>query len=251
MMNFNTTMKLLSAILAGMCISASSYSAETTTTGDASPSLQAATEKLIDQAMFKLEENSFALGIAYLQVTYKTTHPNAIGNTQITDNGAFTQVLELNSSEKILHRWELPLGSAIIGWDINASTSTFDTRYQLINSAFRGTDIGTRVSGGYIGVAPTIFMKMGPLYPGRDIYWRLGYGIGPGLFQGSGTAYFNGTTYDVGSRSAALAVYQAINWQFQVDHWNLFITGKILLPQDKERTSLEAYGAGVTYHFGF
>lgn len=215
-------------------------------------STEPASLSIVDQALIKLDEKSFTLGLAYMQMTYKSTHANVSGNSQITDNGAPSPILELNSKEKVLQAWALPMGSAIIGWDINASVSTFDTRYQLLTSAFRGQDIGTKVSGGYVGIAPTLFLKMGPLYPGRDIYWKIGYGIGPGLFQGSGTAYFNnGATYDVGSPSSVLALYQTVNWQFQVDHWNLYIMGKILLPQGSERSSLEAYGAGIAYRFGF
>lgn len=250
-MNFNATTRLLTVLLAGMYLS-TACAAETAPVRDSTPPLDSANVGLLGQTMLKLEEQSFTLGLAYLQVTYKSTHANASGNTQITDNGAPSPILEMNSAEKVLQRWSLPLGSAIIGWDINASASTFDTHYQLLNSAFRGQDIGTKVSGGYLGVAPTVFLKMGPLYAGRDIYWKVGYGIGPGLFQGSGTAYFNnGSTYDVGSPSAVLALYQSINWQFQVDHWNVYITGKILVPQGSERSSLEAYGAGLAYRFNF
>lgn len=239
----------ISAMLATGMMAAFSATAETT--AGASPTAEPASLGLLDQALMKLDEKSFTVGLAYLQVTYKSTHTGAAANAQITDNGAPSPILELNSKEKILHSWTLPLGGAIIGWDINASASAFDTRYQLVNSAFRGQDIGTRVSGGYLGLAPTLFVKMGPLYPGRDIYWKLGYGIGPALFQGSGTASFGGTIHDVGSSATTLAVYQAVNWQFQIDHWNLYITGKIVLPQGSERTSLEAYGAGVAYRFGF
>jgi len=148
----------------------------------------------------------------------------------------------------------LRVGNFIIGWSVNAAVSQFDTHYQL-NSAFRGQDIGTKVSGEYIGMAPTLFLKMGPLYPGRDIFWSAGYGIGPGIFKGSGTAYFNtpqgGAIQEVGSSSPVLAVYQAVNWELQVDHWHFNISAKILNPQGSERSSLEAYGFGLAYRFGF
>jgi len=205
--------------------------------------------------MSKLEKESFTLGLAYTQVTYKTTNPIAVRNTQITDNGAPSLIIELNSSEKKLGSWPLQVGSAIIGWDVNASASFFDTRYQLVNSAFRGTDIGTRVKGGYIGVAPTLFLKMGPLYPGSDIYWKVGYGIGPGLFKGSGTAQFNTSSgpviADVGSSSFKFALYNSVSWQLRVNHWYVNIMGKWLLPQDGHNSSLESYGFGLAYRFDF
>ena len=123
--------------------------------GDNATAPETTSVSLTDLARSRLEKGSFTLGLAYTQATYKTTHAGAIGNTQITDNGAPSPIIELNSSEKILKYWPMRVGSTIIGWDVNASASYFDTRYQLINSAFRGQNIGTKVSGGYIGVAPT------------------------------------------------------------------------------------------------
>ncbi len=213
-----------------------------------------ASASLSDLANLRFEKASFTLGLAYTQVTYKSNHANAIGNAQITDNGAPSPIIELNSSEKILKAWPLPVGSASIGWDINASASTFDTHYQLINSAVRGEDIGTGVSGEYIGVAPTLFLKMGPLYSDSRIFWKVGYGIGPAIFHGSGTAYFNtpsgGIIAEVGSSSPVLALYQAASWQFQMGHWYLDFMAKLIAPQGEVHTSLESYGFGVAYRIG-
>ncbi len=201
----------------------------------------------------KIENSSFTLGLAYAQTTYKTNHANAIGNTQITDNGAPSLILELNSSEKILKSWPMRTGSAAIGWDFNASASYFDTNEQLINSAFRGQNIGTKVTGGYVGVAPTLFLKMGPLYPGTEIYWKVGYGIGPGYLWGSGTARFNtaqgGAIDNVGYSSPTFAIYNTASWQLQIDHWYVDFLGKWLLAQDGNHTSLETYGVGLAYRF--
>ncbi len=250
-MDFGALKKLRVAAIVWIFLSVFSSFAQAA--GNDAKAPETASASLTDVAIAKLEKGSITLGLAYTQVTYKTTHANTIGNTQITDNGAPSLIIELNSSEKKLKSWPLRVGSAIIGWDINASASYFDTHYQLINSAFRGQNIGTRVSGGFIGVAPTLFLKMGPLYPGRDIYWKVGYGIGPGLFQGSGTALFNspqgGVINNVGSSSAVFALYNTASWQFQVGHWYLDIMGKWLLPQDGNRTSLESYGFGLAYRF--
>jgi hypothetical protein len=251
MINFGAVKKFGAAAMAWVAMSA--FSSVTQAAGDAVQSPEPASVSITDLAILKLEKESFALGLAYAQVTYKTTHANATSVAQITDNGAPSPIIELTTSEKILKSWPLRTGSAIIGWDINASVSYFDTHDQLVNSAFRGQDIGTKVSGGYIGVAPTLFLKMGPLYPGRDIYWKIGYGIGPGLFQGSGTAKFNtpqGLVINkVGSSSAVFALYNAASWQLQVDHWYFDIMGKWLLPQGGDRTSLESYGLGLAYRF--
>lgn len=250
-MDFGAIKKFRTAAIVWIALSVFSSLAQAA--GDETTAPETASVSLTDLAMSKLQKESFTLGLAYTQVTYKTTHANAIGNTQITDNGAPSPIIELKSSEKKLKSWPLRVGSAIIGWDINASASFFNTRYQLINSAFRGQNIGTKVSGGYIGVAPTLFLKMGPLYSGRDIYWKVGYGIGPGLFQGSGTAFFNtpqgGVINNVGSSSAVFALYNTASWQLQVGRWNFDIMGKWLLPQDGNHTSLESYGFGLAYRF--
>jgi hypothetical protein len=252
-MDFGAVIKSGTAAIAWIAMAA--FSSVAQAAGDTAQAPESASVGITDLAIFKLEKKSFTLGLAYAQVTYKTHHANAIGNTQITDNGAPSPIIELTSSEKILKSWPLHTGSAIIGWDINASASYFDTHDQLVNSAFRGQDIGTNVSGEFIGVAPTLFLKMGPLYPGRDIYWKVGYGIGPGLFQGSGTAQFNtpqGLVINkVGSSSAVFALYNAASWQLQVDHWYFDIMGKWLLPQDGNHTSLESYGLGLAYRFSW
>jgi hypothetical protein len=214
-----------------------------------------ASATLSKAAVFKLDNQSFTLGLAYAQVTYKTRHKDTVGNTQITDNGAPSLILELSSSEKILKEWTLKSSSAIVGWDVNAAASIFDTRYQLLNSAFRGKNIGTNVNGGYLGIAPTVFLKMGPVYQGKNLYWKIGYGIGPGLLKSSGNAYFSsaqgGVIYNVGSKSPAIAIYNTALWQLQADNWYFDILAKWLQAQDGRHTSLESYGFGVAYRFSW
>jgi len=254
-MNFNRTKISGITMMVGVWMLMSAFPVEAQVAGDADKPKESASTSIVDQAIVKLEEASFNFGVSYLQMTYKSTNPNSSTKAQITDNGAPNAIMELNSDEKALTYWPLRGGNAVIGWNINASASSFDTHYQLVDSAFQGKDIGTKVSGGYIGVAPTLFLKIGPLYPGRNIFWRVSYGVGPALFQGSGTAAFDTpqgrVVSDVGSSSPVLALYQSINWQFQVDHWYIDIMGKILWPQGGEKTSLEAYGVGLAYRFGF
>jgi hypothetical protein len=250
-------MKRIAAItpfMAAACLAlgAAAAVAEDTAPGQP-PAPESASLGVSDLATMNLSGKSFNLGLAYAQTTFKTRYPNTLGTAQLTDNGAPTPILELNSGEKILTGWPMRNGGAIIGWNISASAGYFNTQYQLVNSAFRGQNLGTRVSGEYIGVAPTLFLKMGPLYPGRDIYWKVGYGIGPGLLQSSGTALFNTNAgipviYNVGSSAPALALYNTASWQLQIDHWYFDITGKWLIASGSNRSSLESYGFGVAYH---
>ena len=252
-MDFGKVNKSGIAILTWAAMAAFSTSATAAGEEVSTPAPVSAPASIFDLSKLTLEKESFSLGIAYSQVTYKTTHANTFGYTQISDNGAFYPVLELNSSEKILQSWPMRTGSVIIGWDINASASYFNVQDQLINSGFRGQNIGTQVTGGYIGIAPIAFLKMGPLYPERKIYWKTGYGIGPGLFSGSGTAYFNtaqgGTVYNVGSNSSGFALYYNASSQLQVDHWYFDISGKWLQAQDGNHSTLESYGFGFAYRF--
>jgi len=218
--------------------------------GDTGQSAQPASIGVSSLAKFTLDNESFTLGLGYSQVTYKTSQANSTGESQITDNGAPSPIIELNSSEKVLKKWPMKVGSAVLGWDINASASVFDTRYQITNSALRGQNIGTDVSGEYIGVAPILFLKIGPLYPGSDLYLKIGGGIGPGLLRSSGTADFNGTITPVGSSSPVFSLYRTASWQFQMGHWYFDILGKGFTTESGQHSSLESYGFGVAYRFG-
>ena len=219
---------------------------------DAAQEPESGSARVSDAAVFDLSKQSFTLGLAYAQVTYKARQPSY---TQITDNGAPSPIIELTSSEKTLRDWPLRTGSAVLGWDINASASIFDTRYQLVNSAFRGQNIGTDVRGGYIGLAPMLFLKVGPLYPDTQLYWKVGYGIGPGLLKSSGTAAFSSSTGtvigNVGSSAPALALYNTATWQLQAGNWYFDMTGKMFTTHDSSHSSLESYGFGVAYRFGW
>lgn len=217
------------------------------------PNIEPSSLSISDRTVIKLDEKSFTLGLAYSQVTYKTTHEGTTGNTQITDNGAPSLILEVNSKEKVLTSWQFVGATALVGWDFNGAASYFNTHNQLTNTAFRGNDIGTSVSGEYVGIAPILFFKVGPLYPGSSFYWKVGYGIGPGLLRGKGNALFSGSqgevTYDVGSNSPVFALYNTATWQLQSGNWYFDILGKWLQTIDGKHTSLESYGFGAAYRF--
>jgi hypothetical protein len=231
------------------CVSMLVFSTGAQAEGDTEHPFQPASVSVSDLATISLDKESFTLGLVYSQVTYKTTNANSTSESMITDNGAPSPIIELNSSEKVLKEWPMRVGSAVLGWDINASASVFNTHYQLTNSALRGQNIGTDVSGGYIGVAPILFLKIGPLYPGSDLYLKLGGGIGPGYLQSSGTADFNGTINSVGSTSPVFALYKTASWQFQAGHWYFNFIGTGFTAESGLHTSLESYGFGVAYRF--
>ncbi len=238
-------------IKAGIAVTLLVFATGAQAAEDAAQTTQPASVSVSDLAMFNLDNESLMLGLAYSQVTYKTRRVNTPGYSMITDNGASNPIIELTSREKVLKEWPMRVGSAVVGWDINASASVFDTRYQLTNSALRGQNIGTNVSGGYIGVAPILFLKIGPLYPGSDLYLKVGGGIGPGLLKGSGTSDFNGTINQVGSSSPVFALYRTASWQFQAGNWYFDILGNGFSSgqHNSQYNSLESYGFGVAYRF--
>lgn len=229
------------AVVAG-CLALASFSSAAQTAADSASGYASVAE----QALSILSKQSFSVGVSYSQATFKNTQ--SAGRTQITDNGAISPTIDFNSSEKLLKSWPMKTGTIVIGWDIRASASYFDTHYQLVNSAFRGEDVGTKVTGGYVGVAPGLFFKIGPLYPDSDIYWKVGFGAGPGLLQSSGTALFpDGTVRDVGSSSPTFALYTDAYWQLDVGHWRFGFGGKGISSRNNGPVSLESYGFGVAY----
>jgi hypothetical protein len=203
-----------------------------------------------DDVASGLAGNSFSLAINYAQATFKTTRAGY--RSQITDNGGATPALELSSGERVFRSWPMQTGHMLLGWNFKAVASVFETRYQLVDSAVRGENRGTSVRGGFVGLAPTVFFKLGPLYPDSEIFWKVGYGVGPGYLKSSGTALFTGgSVQTVGSSSGELALYQDGFLQLQAGNWQFEISGKTLLQGDAEKTSLETYGFGVAYRLGF
>lgn len=199
-----------------------------------------------------LSEKSFSVGIAYWQGTYKVRQQGAAGSAIMSDNGAISPTLTITSKERLLFGWPLITGNAVIGWDVNASIGFIDTKFQSISSGVRGTDIGTRVKGQYLGAAPTLFFKLGPISRERQVYWKLALGAGPGLMKASGTAAFgsSGATESVGSSSWKPALYTYGSVLVQVGQWEYGFTGRAI-SQMNDKPSYESYGLGVAYRFSW
>lgn len=207
-------------------------------------------DELTDIALASLSGNSINVGVSYTQATFKARKSG--GKTQITDNGSFAPVVEFAGSERSLKAWPLRSGQAVLGWNFKATLGHFDTQYQILDSAFRGRDVGTGADGWYAGAAPSLFLKLGPLYPDRAIFWKLTYGVGAGLLKADGEGQFpDGSVQRVGGSSPRLALYQDAALQLQVDRWQFEFTGKLLNRSDAERTSLESYGFAVSWRFAF
>jgi hypothetical protein len=221
---------------------------DTTTqpTGDPAQKQQPASVQVSDFALFDLTKDSLTIGVSYAQTMYRTKQKNGT-NPIITDNGSPNPIISLESSEKVLKSWPMSVGNAVMGWDTNTTASPFHLNYQTINSALRGQNVGTNVSGEYLGFAPMLFLKMGPLYPDSAIYVKIEGGIGPGLLKASGTEFFNATINSVGSSSPSLALYRTASFEFQVGHWYFDIFGNGFSYASNANGSLESYGGSVSY----
>lgn len=232
------------------CLSTLLFSTGTQAADDTQTS-HSGSASVSDLAAFTLDNQSFTLGLGYEQTTYKTSRTNPLSHittsTQLTDNGSPYPIVELTSSENVIKAWPMRIGSAVVGWNIKADAGIFDDNNQILNSALRGQNIGTRVSGGYLSLAPTIFLKLGPLFPGTELYMTGGLGIGPGLLKASGTASFAGTVNNVGSSSPDFAIYRVAYWEFQANHWYFRIFGNGLTSHGNATGSLETYGFGLAY----
>jgi hypothetical protein len=233
--------------LLGLAIVTGAHAADT-----AAPASSGGSLGLTDLIASSLSDKTVTLGIAYWQGTYKVRQDgNSSNRAELTDNGAPSPILSLSSRERRLYAWPLVTGNAIVGWDVNGTLGLIDTKYQSVTSGIHGQNVGTRVRGAYVGVAPTLFLKLGPLSADRDIFWKLALGVGPGLLRASGTADFSALSappVSVGSRSATLGLYTYGTVQVQVGHWEYGFSGRGISPSGGKPT-YESYGLGAAYRF--
>ena len=204
-----------------------------------------------------LAGSSITLGAGYLQGTFKARASNpGLGEAQSTDNGQFNALLDYTGRDKVLVRVPMRVGEFLLGWNLTGSLGQFKTDRQLLNSAFTGTDVGTEITGQFAAVAPSLFMRLGPLYPGTRIYWSFGAALGAGATHYTGTAEYPGspgTKTPVGGSGVKAALFEAAFWQLDVGHWVLRFNGRYFLIRDPDlaSASFEAYGLSLGYRISF
>ena len=213
---------------------------------------------LTEQALASLRGSSITLGGGYIQGTFKAGKAGTTqGNTQLTDNGQFNFLLDYTGKEKALLQVPMKVGSFLVGWNITATAGQFQANKQLLNSAISGTDVGTSVKGQYAAVAPSLFMRMGPLYPGQEIYWSFGVSAGGGAARYQGDAQFSGNPgvdQAVGAKGGLRpTLYETAFWRLDVGHWVLVFNGKYFLIRDPNlaAASYEIYGLSLGYRITF
>ena len=209
-----------------------------------------------------LKGQSFSLGYSYAQGTFKMSRGST--SSQLTDNGRASPIINYTTGEWVLDKFPMKYGDGAIGVNLGGSFGEQDTHFQLnpnSSSAVIGQDLGSKVTGDYLSVAPLLYLRLGPIYPGSDSYWLFGYGPGVALYHFSGNPYFY-TPQSTGgylrssasiSSSATLFVYQTWRWQFHYGNWDVLFTGKQLSNRkvDGYNTSYEDYSLGVAYTLRF
>ena len=208
-----------------------------------------------------LKGQSFSLGYSYAQGTFKMSRGTT--QSQITDNGRASPIINYTTGEWALEKFPMKYGDGVIGLNVGGSFGEQDDHYQLDprTSAFVGRNLNSKVTGDYFSLAPMLYLRLGPVYPGTDSYWLFGYGPGLALYHFSGHPLFytyqGNNTYLVTSTpvssSATLFLYQTWRWQFHYGNWDVLFTAKQLSGQkvDGYNTSYEDYSLGLAYTFRF
>lgn len=207
-----------------------------------------------------LKGQSISLGYSYAQGTFKMSREDGT-TTQLTDNGRASPIINYTTGEWALEKFPMKYGDAVIGLNLGGSFGEQDTHFQLnpTTSAVVGKDLGSKVTGDYLSVAPLLYLRLGPIYPGTDSYWLFGYGPGVALYHFSGQPIFytpaGGGLYTSSpvSSSATLFLYQTWRWQFHYGNWDVLFIGKQLSGRKVNgyNTSYEDYSLGLAYTFRF
>ncbi len=219
---------------------------------------------LTDQVSEYLKGQSILLGVSYDQGVFKMNGVNpAAGTAQLTDNGHANAIIDYTSPENVLTKMHMKYGDAVWGFNFVGSFGQQDTNFQnnLGQSVLVGQNLGTKVTGDYLGGAPFIYLRLSPLYPGGDSYWLFGYGVGAAVwhFSGNPIVYqpnpLGGTTavnFNFAG-STKVSLYQTWRWQFHYGNWDALVTVKTIGPRQVNgyNVSYSDYGFGIAYNLHF
>jgi len=208
------------------------------------------------KALDRVRGQSLSLGLGYVQGTLKLNHrEGATGNAQVTDNGGSNFLVDYSGGDQVIRSWPMRTGRFVLGWNLTASLGQFQVDRQLIGSAIRGENVGTRVRGAYLAGAPCLFVRMGPLWEDRAVYCVFGFGVGAGAFSTEGNARFGGNPGTLLTLGGGVrpALYDKAFWQFQMGHWVLEFDSKYFLTRDPNfsMATYELYGLGLAYQIRF
>ncbi|MBU3917497.1 hypothetical protein KKA14_18340 [bacterium] len=212
-----------------------------------------------DKAWQVLKGNSIILAGGYGQGTFKlfSFQGNDFANPQMTDNGKTTPFIRYLSQESYFAEYPLRIGKIAFGYNYSAEYATIVVNRQLVTNAFYGDDLGTEIKGDFFIFAPQVFVKMGPLYADRNIFWRFGGGIGVGFVSFDGTVYpFDAlageSSEKLSSNGYNLSFFMPFSWELQIEDWvlsfhSIYLSGR----GGGESYSYELYVLDLGYTFRF
>jgi hypothetical protein len=210
-------------------------------------------QSLAGKAQAELQGSSVTLGGGYVQGTFKARLPGTQSETQITDNGQANLLLDYAGKDRVLARVPLRMGNILVGWSFTGTVGQFSADRQLVNSAFTGSDLGTKVKGQYAAVAPSLFVRFGPLYAGAPVYWSFGAAAGVGLMRTTGDALFGGPVLQTLGGGFRPAYYEGAWWRLDVGRWALVFNSKYFVKRDPDLSNVtfESYGLCLGYRISF
>ena len=146
-------------------------------------------------------------------------------SAKLTNNGELGPVARYTTSETYL--WEHPMrtGWFRFGYDFEVSYTSFQTDRQETLNVIEGEDLGTTSSGKMLATGAMIFVRLGPLYPDGDIYWKGGGGGGVGWIDFEADVLFRNNLSDETSRervshdSLSPNLYLLGLWMLEWGNW--------------------------------
>jgi len=120
----------------------------------------------------------------------------------MTDNGRPNWLLNYQTGEFYLLELPLRVGDFRLGYNSIVKVSSFQFTKQTMRDVTVGEDLGTSASGTFFGIAPELFMLLGPLYKDSSIFWKAGLGIGIGLIDFNADILFRNSASEQTSRQS-------------------------------------------------
>ncbi len=180
-----------------------------------------------------------------------------IALVDMTDSGTLTPYVQYDSAERPLASAPLKAGALTLGYNFTATYSTFDVNRELIDNPWGGEDRGTRVHGDFFLAGALVFARLGPLFPGSEVFWHAGFGGGGALMRYTGNVDVRqgqhfGELHDVSGGADNLRLFTTLLWELQFGHWLVsFRTLTIGFGSSDEQAQLTRDSLSLAYNFQF
>ncbi|MCZ6645303.1 MAG: hypothetical protein O7B79_03595 [SAR324 cluster bacterium] len=148
-------------------------------------------------------------------------------SAKMTDNGRLTLFLRYQTEETYFIEAPMQVGFFRFGYNFISYFMTFKTEKQETLDEIFGEDLGTGASGEVLGFAPFLFVVLGPLYPGTEIYWKTGAGIGVAVLRYEADVLYrnnqspNSSRERLSDKDYAPNFFQQALWELDIGNWVL------------------------------